>query len=69
MTVISGSCGMQPGKGDAVCVAYNACSPFNQLLANVRRPIPPELPALMRTGWMCGLETSNGVRLPKVGVT
>ena len=36
-------------------------------MGNVRRPIPPELPRLMRSGWMCGLErTPSGVRLPKI---
>ncbi len=61
------SCGMQEPSIPATCTAYSNCSPFLQLVANVRRPIPPELPRLMRSGWMCGLEASgSGVRLPKI---
>ena len=31
-----------------------------------QRPFPPEIPQLMRSGWMCGAENSGGVLLPKI---
>ena len=32
----------------------------------LQRPFPPEIPQLMRSGWMCGAENSGGVLLPKI---
>ncbi len=40
---LSGTCGMQDPDVPATCTVYNNCSPFIQLVANVRRPVPPEL--------------------------
>lgn len=58
-------CSLQRG-GAAECVLYSACSPFVQLLVNLQRPFPPEVPDLMRSGWLCGLENSGGILLPKI---
>ena len=58
-------CGLQIDQ-PASCALYSRCSPFLQLLSNLKRPFPPEVPKLMQKGWLCGLDVNNGVRLPKV---
>ena len=44
----------------------NKCTPFLQLLLNLKRPIPPTLPNLMQGSWLCGLENVAGFNLPKI---
>ena len=63
--LVPDGCSLQRG-GAAECVLYSACSPFVQLLVNLQRPFPPEVPDLMRSGWLCGLENSGGILLPKI---
>merc|ERR1712008_519061 len=58
-------CGTQNGA-PASCTLYNKCSPFLQLLLNLKRPIPPTLPNLMQGSWLCGLENVAGFNLPKI---
>jgi len=50
----------------ASCTLYNKCTPFLQLLLNLKRPIPPTLPKLMQGSWLCGLENVAGFNLPKI---
>ena len=63
--LVADECSLQGGAA-AECVLYSACSPFVQLLVNLQRPFPPEVPDLMRSGWLCGLENSGGILLPKI---
>jgi len=58
-------CGTQTGA-PASCTLYNKCTPFLQLLLNLKRPIPPTLPNLMQGSWLCGLENVAGFNLPKI---
>ncbi len=51
---------------EATCAIYNSCSPFLQLLLNLKRPIQPSLPALMRGSWLCGFENQGGFNFPKI---
>ncbi len=60
-----GSCLTQTGTA-ASCAAYNRCSPFLQLLSNLRRPVPRTLPKLMQKTWVCGSENTGGFRIPKI---
>lgn len=50
----------------ASCTLYNKCTPFLQLLLNLKRPVPPTLPKLMQGSWLCGLENVAGFNLPKI---
>jgi hypothetical protein len=58
-------CEMQ-GESPAECVLYNQCSPFTQLLGNLRRPFPPAVPSIIRSSYLCGIDSSTGQRLPKI---
>ena len=40
-------CAMQAGAG-AECVTYSQCSPFVQLLVNIKKPLDPVVPAMIR---------------------
>lgn len=60
-----GECVLQSGEPSS-CAAYNLCSPFLQLLSNLRRPVPSTLPKLMRSSWLCGVEQVSGLTVPKV---
>ena len=40
-------CAMQAGAG-AQCVTYSQCSPFVQLLINIKKPLDPVVPAMIR---------------------
>jgi len=48
-------CSIQTGD-PASCVVYNRCGPLLQLLTNLQRPFPPELPRIMRSGFLCGFD-------------
>ena len=41
------NCEMQAGAG-AECVTYSQCSPFVQLLVNIKKPLDPVVPAMIR---------------------
>jgi len=60
-----GSCEMQAGAG-AECVKYSACSPFVQMMVNLKKPLAPAVPSMVRSSFLCGLDDSSGQRLPKV---
>ena len=60
---------VQNSSDSAPCILtllYNKCTPFLQLLLNLKRPIPPTLPNLMQGSWLCGLENVAGFNLPKI---
>ena len=40
-------CAMQAGA-EAECVTYSQCSPFVQLLVNIKKPLDPVVPAMIR---------------------
>ena len=53
--MVSDKCSIQTGD-PASCVVYNRCGPLLQLLTNLQRPFPPELPRIMRSGFLCGFD-------------
>ena len=58
-------CAIQDGPAE--CVPYSACSPFVQLLSNLKKPLHPVVPALVRSSYLCGTEIeASGRSLPKV---
>merc|ERR1711936_846843 len=58
-------CAIQDGPAE--CVAYNVCSPFIQLLSNLKKPLHPVVPTMVRSSYLCGREEdSSGRSLPKV---
>lgn len=54
------------GGGTGSCTVYFQCPPLLQLLSNLRRPFPAELPRLMQSSVLCGRENVGGINLPKV---
>ena len=50
----------------ATCVLYNKCSPFVEMMANLRKPLPPAVPSMVRSSYLCGVEEQNGRKFPKV---
>jgi len=58
-------CGLQnnlPGT----CVLYNKCSPFVEMMANLRKPLPPAVPSIVRSSYLCGVKEVDGRNFPKV---
>ena len=60
-----GSCAMQRDQ-PAQCVTYNQCSPFVQLLVNIKKPLDPVVPRMIRSSYLCGVDESEQSNLPKV---
>jgi len=59
------SCSVQSGDSSS-CVKWSRCAPLLQLLTNLRRPFPPELPQIMQAGFLCGFDDLGGFFVPKV---
>jgi len=59
------SCAMQQGK-EARCVTYNQCSPFLQLLINIKKPLDPVVPRMIRSSYLCGVEETGSSSIPKI---
>lgn len=60
-----GTCEMQEGE-DAECVKYSSCSPFVQMMVNLKKPLHPAVPSMVRSSFLCGLDESTGQKLPKI---
>jgi len=52
--------------GQAECVTYNQCSPFVQLLVNLKKPLDPVVPSMVRSSWLCGTKEKDGQVLPEI---
>jgi len=51
----------------AVCVPFSSCSPFMEMMANLRKPLHPSVPALVRSSYLCGAEDApSGKKIPKI---
>jgi len=52
----------------AVCVPFSSCSPFMEMMANLRKPLHRSVPALIRSSYLCGAEDDNssGKKIPKI---
>lgn len=58
-------CSIQTGPAE--CVTYSSCSPFVQMLSNLKKPLHPAVPALVRSSYLCGTHKDDSGRvLPKV---
>merc|ERR1712066_767608 len=60
-----GTCEMQAGE-EAECVKYSSCSPFVQMMVNLKKPLHPAVPSMVRSSFLCGLDESSGQKLPKI---
>ena len=58
-------CSVQGGESGS-CVVYSQCRPLLELLSNLRRPFPSDIPRLLQGSIMCGREVVSGINLPKV---
>jgi hypothetical protein len=54
-----GTCEMQEGE-EAECVKYSSCSPFVQMMVNLKKPLHPAVPSMVRSGFLCGIDDSTG---------
>merc|ERR1712223_365668 len=54
------NCAIQDGPAE--CVAYNVCSPFVQLLSNLKKPLHPVVPTMVRSSYLCGREEDSSGR-------
>jgi len=59
------TCGMQEGV-EAECVKYSSCSPFVQMMINLKKPLHPAVPSMVRSSFLCGIDDSTDQKLPKV---
>jgi len=59
------SCEMQEDV-EAECVKYSSCSPFVQMMVNLKKPLHPAVPSMVRSSFLCGIDDSTGQKLPKV---
>ena len=55
-------CLMQAGAG-AECVTYSQCSPFVQLLINIKKPLDPVVPAMIRYFIMSAIANHHNLSL------
>merc|ERR1712020_89001 len=55
-------CAIQDGPAE--CVAYNVCSPFVQLLSNLKKPLHPVVPTMVRSSYLCGREEDSSGSTP-----
>ena len=60
-----GTCEMQEGE-EAECVKYSSCSPFVQMMVNLKKPLHPAVPSMVRSSFLCGIDDSTGQKLPKI---
>lgn len=60
-----GTCEMQGGE-EAECVKYSSCSPFVQMMVNLKKPLHPAVPSMVRSSFLCGIDDSTGQKLPKI---
>eukprot|EP00092_Neocalanus_flemingeri_P101326 GFUD01129556.1.p1 GENE.GFUD01129556.1~~GFUD01129556.1.p1 ORF type:complete len:481 (+),score=114.68 GFUD01129556.1:36-1478(+) len=58
-------CGLQNDLS-ATCVLYSKCSPFVEMMANLRKPLPPAVPSIVRSSYLCGVQEVEGRKFPKV---
>eukprot|EP00092_Neocalanus_flemingeri_P046968 GFUD01053047.1.p1 GENE.GFUD01053047.1~~GFUD01053047.1.p1 ORF type:complete len:457 (-),score=101.46 GFUD01053047.1:210-1580(-) len=59
------TCEMQEDV-EAECVKYSSCSPFVQMMVNLKKPLHPAVPSMVRSSFLCGIDDSTGQKLPKV---
>lgn len=64
-TIEEDKCTVQGGETGS-CVIYSQCRPLLELLSNLIRPFPSDIPDLLQGSIMCGRETVRGISLPKV---
>jgi len=58
-------CSIQTGPAE--CVPYASCSPFVQMLSNLKKPLHPAVPALVRSSYLCGTsQDDSGQTVPNV---
>merc|ERR1719427_1823637 len=58
-------CGLQNDL-PATCVLYNKCSPFVEMMANLRKPLPPAVPSIVKSSYLCGVEEVEDKKFPKI---
>ena len=50
----------------AQCVLYSQCSPFVEMMANLRKPLPPSTSSLIQSSFLCGATEENGKKYPNI---
>ena len=60
-----GHCELQQGL-PAQCVLYSQCSPFLQMMVNLRKPLPPSTSSLIQSSFLCGASQEDGKKYPNI---
>ena len=60
-----GHCELQQAL-PAQCVLYSQCSPFLEMMANLRKPLPPSTSSLIQSSYLCGVTEENGKKYPNI---
>ena len=62
-----GYCQLQAGL-EAECVLYSKCSPFVEMMANLRKPLPPSTSTLISSSFLCGAteDEEAGKKYPNI---
>ena len=59
------SCELQNGI-HSTCVVYSKCSPFLEMMANLRKPLPSAVSSLVSSSYLCGITEENSRRYPNI---
>ena len=65
LTQDRGHCELQQGL-PAQCVLYSQCSPFVEMMANLRKPLPPSTSSLIKSSFLCGASEEDGKKYPNI---
>ena len=60
-----GHCELQQAL-PAQCVLYSQCSPFLEMMANLRKPLPPSTSSLIKSSFLCGATEEDGKKYPNI---
>ena len=65
LTQDRGHCELQEAR-PAQCVLYSQCSPFVEMMANLRKPLPPSTSSLIKSSFLCGATEEDGKKYPNI---
>ena len=58
-------CALQ-NRLEASCTVYSQCPPFVQMMANLQKPLPPAVPAVVRSSFLCGATKDGDKMFPNI---
>ena len=58
-------CALQ-NRLEASCTVYSQCPPFVQMMANLQKPLPAAVPAVVRSSFLCGATSDGDKAFPNI---